>query len=115
VEGWVEVGALDDLRRRRKSVVDINGTAVVLFWHDGRVFALNNICIHRQRELVRGVILGERIVCPGHQWAFNLETGYEESMCQFQPTYDVRVDDGVVYVAGAARSVDRSPQPTPDA
>ena len=77
----------------------------MLFWHDEQVYALQNICIHRERELVKGVILKDRIICPGHQWAFNLETGYEEKMCRYQPTFDVRIEDGDVYVAGAARPV----------
>ena len=47
-----------------------------------------------QRELVKGTILGDRIVCPGHQWAFNLETGYEAKKCEYQPVFDTRVEDG---------------------
>jgi nitrite reductase (NADH) small subunit len=105
VDDWVEVGAVDDVRRARKRVIDVDGTPVVLFWHDDRIYALQNICIHRERELVRGVILTDRIICPGHQWAFNLETGYEEKMCRYQPTFDVRVEDGVVYVASTPRPV----------
>lgn len=98
MDNWVAVATLDEIKRARKKVVAVEDTPVVLFWHDERVYALRNICIHRQRELFKGVILRDRIVCPGHQWAFNLETGYEENVCRYQPTYDVKVEDGTVYV-----------------
>jgi len=109
VDDWVEVGTVEEVRRARKRLIDVGDTPVVLFWHDEQVYALQNICIHRERELVKGVILKDRIICPGHQWAFNLETGYEEKMCRYQPTFDVRVEDGTVYVAGAARPVPDEP------
>ena len=105
MDDWVEVGAVEDVRRARKRLVDVHGTPVVLFWHEEQVYALQNICIHRERELVKGVILKDRVICPGHQWAFNLETGYEEKMCRFQPTFDVRIEDGVVHVASSPRPI----------
>ena len=60
---------------------------------------MDNICIHKQRPMLKGVILRDRLVCPGHQWAFELESGWEAVKEECQPTYDVRVtDDGVVEV-----------------
>lgn len=105
-DGWVAVATLDEIKRIRKKVVEVDGAPVALFWHGERVYAIRNVCIHRQRELVRGVILNGRIVCPGHQWSFDLETGYEATKCEYQPTFDVRVDGGTVYVDPHARRVD---------
>jgi nitrite reductase (NADH) small subunit len=97
---------LEQLKRARKAVVDVAGTPVVLFWHNERVHALRNICIHKERELVKGVILNDRIVCPGHQWAFNLETGHELKMDRYQPTFDVQIIDGVVCVDPSGHNVE---------
>ena len=66
---------------------------MVVIVHDKCVYALDNVCIHKQRELVKGVVLGDRIVCPGHQWAFQLATGFEAKMERYQPTYPVRVTE----------------------
>ena len=56
------------------------------------------------------MILGDRIVCPGHQWAFQLATGFEAKMEQYQPTYPVRItDDGRVEVDVASPSSPRPP------
>ena len=103
--GWVDAAGLAEVERRKKLVVDVAGRAVVLVALGGKVSALANICRHRERELSKGTILGNRIVCPGHQWAFDLDTGYEQKMCKYQPTFDVRIEDGRVLVADEARPV----------
>jgi nitrite reductase (NADH) small subunit len=95
---WVEAGRLEDVAKARKVVVDADGTPVVVIWHEGDVHALANTCIHKQRELNKGVVLHGRIVCPGHQWAFELGTGWCKERERCQPTYPVRVEDGVVWV-----------------
>lgn len=96
---WVEVGSLDDLQRARKVVVDADGTPVVVLWHDGDAYAFDDRCIHRERELSKGVVLNGRLVCPGHQWAYELGTGWCRERERSQPVHDVRIDDdGVVWV-----------------
>jgi nitrite reductase (NADH) small subunit len=105
---WVDVGDVTDVVKRRKVVVGDGLDAKVVIVHDGCVYALDNICIHKQRELAKGVILGDRIVCPGHQWSFQLATGFEAKMERYQPTYPVRVtDDGRVEVDVANPSATR--------
>jgi nitrite reductase (NADH) small subunit len=100
---WVEAGSLQELQRRKKLLVDVGGRGVVLVLGAEGVRAIDNICIHRERELVRGTLLGNRIVCPGHQWAFDLDTGYEQKMCRYQPTFDVRVEDDRIFVSDEPR------------
>jgi len=101
---WVEVASLADLQRRKRAVIDLADRQVAVFWHDGDVHALDNVCIHKQRELSKGVILNGRIVCPGHQWAYDLRTGYEQTMDRYQPCFPAKVEDGVVYVGSEERT-----------
>ena len=42
---------------------------------DGRLFASENRCPHRQGPLAEGVLGGGRIICPLHGHQFDLETG----------------------------------------
>ena len=102
---WVDIGDVADVVKRKKFVVGEGPDAMVVIVHDQCVYALDNVCIHKQRELVKGVVLGDRIVCPGHQWAFQLATGFEAKMERYQPTYPVRItDDGRVEVDVVSRS-----------
>lgn len=50
-------------------------TEVCLANLNGELFAVGNICPHRQGPLGQGWIEGESIVCPWHAWGFNLHTG----------------------------------------
>jgi nitrite reductase (NADH) small subunit len=67
-----------------------------------------DVCIHQDRSLSKGTLLHGRVVCPGHQWQFDLETGYEEDQDRCQPTYPVRVDGDTVYVSLTPRKFTRA-------
>jgi nitrite reductase (NADH) small subunit len=107
---WIDVGDVAEVTKRKKFVVGEGLDAKVVIVHAGCVYALDNVCIHKQRELVKGVVLGDRIVCPGHQWTFQLGTGYEAKMERYQPSYPVRVtEDGRVEIDVANPSAEREP------
>lgn len=95
---WVAAAALKDLQRRKKTLVKVGDEDVALFVAGDRVFALHDVCIHEQRSLSKGSLLRGRVICPGHQWQFDLETGWVEDQERCQPTYDVKVEDDIVYV-----------------
>jgi nitrite reductase (NADH) small subunit len=105
VADWCAVAELSELERRKKKQVVVDGTPVALFLVGGEVYALDDTCIHKQRSLSKGVLLNGCIVCPGHQWAYDVATGYEATQECYQPTYDARVEDGTVYVAKTPRHI----------
>lgn len=96
---WHSVGTVKELSGRGKLVHEIGERPVLVLWNGGEPVALDDTCIHRERSLSEGTILGTRIVCPGHQWAFDLTTGYCAARERYQPVHQVRVDDESVYVA----------------
>jgi len=51
---------------------------ICLVKHNGKIFAVQNNCTHSGGSLSQGTInfLGE-VVCPSHQYQFNLKTGRE--------------------------------------
>lgn len=111
---WHDVGDAAEVQRRRRTVVSVGDDEIVVIAHDGGLFAMDNRCIHRQRELNKGVVLRGRLVCPGHQWAFALDTGWEATKQQCQPVYSVRVTDaGRVEVDLASRRINAAPLDVP--
>lgn len=95
---WAPVGSVDEVVKKKKVVVEVDGVDVLVVAHEGEFYGFLNHCIHKQRELHKGVVLNGKLVCPGHQWAFALGTGYEAVKELCQPTYEVRVADGQVQV-----------------
>ena len=95
---WVPAAGLADLRRRKKLQVVVGDQTIALFMINDEVFALRDVCIHKERSLSKGTVLHGRVVCPGHQWTFDPATGWVEDQQQCQPTYDVQVVDDTVFV-----------------
>ena len=107
---WVQAGDVAAITKSRKAVIEVDGYEVLVLAHDGNLHAFQNRCIHKQRELAKGVVLNGRLVCPGHQWAFELGTGWEATKGECQPTYAVRIDGDRVLVDLASRAL-RGPSP----
>jgi nitrite reductase (NADH) small subunit len=95
---WVAAATLAEVRRRKRLAVTVEGRQIALFLVGGDVYALADVCIHKQRSLSKGAVLNGRVICPGHQWVFDPATGRVEDGDECQPTHAVRVDGDVVYV-----------------
>lgn len=51
--------------------VQLQGHALAVFrTADGRVGALDDVCIHRRMALSEGHVEGERLICPYHGWSY---------------------------------------------
>lgn len=79
-------------------VVMIDGVAVALARHEGRLHALDNVCPHAGGPMGEGQVEDGALVCPYHGWAFDLQSG----RCSFDPTLTLPVWS-VVEVPGGAR------------
>lgn len=101
---WIDVAAVDALAAARQLVIEHGEDEALLMWNDGVPVALSNICIHNGRKLAEGVMLGTRIVCAGHQWAFEVTTGYCAARERYQPRYEVDVRDGRVHLELPAKT-----------
>jgi nitrite reductase (NADH) small subunit len=77
------------------------GEAKVAVFHgrDGRLFATQAECPHRGGPLADGLLGGTTLVCPLHEWTFDLLSGMAlQGECGIR-TYPCRVGaDGVVVV-----------------
>lgn len=111
---WVEVATVSEMRRAKKKLVQVGRHKVALFWHRDRAYALQNTCIHKKRHLVKGTMLGDRVVCPGHQWAFQIDTGYERSQDACQPSFQTKVEGEAIYVQNRSRVLVEDTTWTPD-
>jgi nitrite reductase/ring-hydroxylating ferredoxin subunit len=98
VSDWIKATDLAPLKQRKRLKVTIGQLDIALFYADGDVFALNDVCIHKGNRLSQGHVFKGKIVCPGHQWAFDLRTGWVEQWAKCQPVFPVKVADDIVYV-----------------
>jgi nitrite reductase (NADH) small subunit len=66
---------------------------------DGKPLALDNVCPHRGGPLAEGTIEDGKVVCPWHQWEFDLATGAATDSPDIKAvTYALRQDGEDVLV-----------------
>ena len=63
---------------------------------DGRIFATQNRCPHRQGPLAEGLVGDGRVICPLHGHQFNLETGAGHETTECIHVFPVSEVDGDV-------------------
>jgi nitrite reductase (NADH) small subunit len=90
---FVRVAGTTDVKPGTGTVVEVNGQAIALFNLDGIFYAIDNTCAHRGGPLGEGDVEGETVVCPWHNWQYNIKTGVSvnnPSACV--KTYEVKVE-----------------------
>ena len=98
---WKKLCAVDDIpmlgARRLKRA---QGADVAIFRTEGdRVFALLDRCPHKGGPLSQGIVFGERVACPLHNWSIGLADGCATAPdVGSTPSFSLKVEDGQVYV-----------------
>jgi nitrite reductase/ring-hydroxylating ferredoxin subunit/uncharacterized membrane protein len=95
-EGWAPV--LDDveLPEGEPKRVEVDGSPVLLYRHEGTIYAIGAICGHAAGPLDEGSFDGTHVTCPWHQSVYDVRDGsiVHGPTCHPEPAYDVRVQDG---------------------
>ncbi|MCY4091264.1 MAG: non-heme iron oxygenase ferredoxin subunit [Caldilineaceae bacterium] len=101
MDGYVRVAAAANIPAGDRLLVELDGVRIAVFNLEGSYYAIEDLCTHDGGPLVEGEILdGCQVECPRHGARFDIRTGEALSMPAFEPTpaYEVRVEDGQVYV-----------------
>ncbi|WP_414656062.1 nitrite reductase small subunit NirD [Ferrovibrio sp.] len=73
---WIEIGHLGDIPPRGARVVKTpRGDVAVFRTGDDKVFALDDHCPHRGGPLSQGIVQGDSVTCPLHNWVISLASG----------------------------------------
>ena len=77
-----------------------NAIAVAVFrTADDTVFALLDRCPHKGGPLSQGIVFGESVACPLHNWTIGLADGCARSPdVGCTPRFSIKVDAGVVHL-----------------
>jgi nitrite reductase (NADH) small subunit len=93
---WIDIAELSDIPRRGARVVKTRLGCVAVFRTGADdVFALNNACPHKGGPLSEGIVHGNAVTCPLHNWVISLETGQAQGADKGQvATYPAQVKEG---------------------
>lgn len=89
---------LDEVPDHIPRKVEIGDRGVLICRDDGEIRAVDEICPHKNQSMERAPLVQGEIVCPHHQYRFDLETGRCNRRCTPVETYDVEIVDDRVWV-----------------
>ncbi|RJF90218.1 nitrite reductase small subunit NirD [Sphingomonas cavernae] len=98
---WLDVGALEDIPLRGARTVPVEGGDEIAVFRTGanRVYALVNKCPHKKGPLSQGIVHGDSVACPLHNWVISLSTGEAQGAdVGCTPTIPVQVLSGRVMI-----------------
>jgi nitrite reductase (NADH) small subunit len=73
---WISIGDINDIPLRgARCVKTPQGRIAVFRTADQQVFAIEDQCPHKQGPLSQGIVHGNAVTCPLHNWVISLETG----------------------------------------
>ena len=104
MQDWMAVCRVDEIPQLgSRRVASEQGLDVALFrTSQDEVFALLDRCPHRGGVLSQGIVFGRHVACPLHNWAIGLADGRaREPDDGCTPRFDVKVEQGVVYLDAA--------------
>ncbi len=102
MSAWLKVCTLDDIPLLGARVVRRDGEPDIAVFRtaEDTVFALEDRCPHKGGALSQGIVCGNKVACPLHNWNIALDSG-----CAIAPdngstrTYPVKVEAGMVLLA----------------
>lgn len=98
---WKVICKIEDIPVLGARVVhrDTQPNVAIFRNSEDKVFALLDRCPHRGGPLSQGIVFGERVACPLHNWNIDLGSGCADAPDEgCTKKFSVRIDEGQVYL-----------------
>ena len=90
-----EIPVLGSRRVARPGATDV----AVFRNAEDKVFALLDRCPHKGGPLSQGIVFGDSVACPLHNWTIGLDDGCAKAPdAGCTPRFSVKVEDGTVHL-----------------
>ena len=98
---WKAICKVDDIPvlGARRLTRKLGGDVAIFRNAEDHVFALLDRCPHKGGPLSQGIVFGESVACPLHNWTIGLADGCAQSPDEgCTPRFSVKVDGGTVHL-----------------
>jgi len=113
---WTLICRVDDiLPLGARRVARSQGLPVAVFrTADDRVFALLDRCPHKAGPLSQGIVYGDAVACPLHNWSIQLADGRARAPDEgCTPAFACKVEAGMVFLDAAELATKALDLPAP--
>ena len=96
----INLGSIESIALGHARCFIVAGEEIAVFrQRDGKIFATQNRCPHKQGPLSEGVSGGGKVICPLHAHKFDLETGVGSEPHECVKVYAVREEGGEILLS----------------
>ena len=97
---FLTVAKVGDIGEGEAIAIDVDGTPVAVALVDGRYYAFDDTCTHRQCSLADGEIDGSAVMCPCHGSQFDVTSGDVLNGPATEPvaSYPIRVEGEAIQI-----------------
>lgn len=96
----VEIGLKEDFPEGQGILVEKEDKQIAVFNQNGKLFAIDNVCLHKGGPMADGYVDKNNIVaCPWHGWQYSIETGENQLNKNMKlSTYKITEKNGKVFL-----------------
>src|SRR5213080_4241002 len=96
----IKVATIDEIPEKLGKTVQIGSHGIAIFrLANGEIRAIENRCPHKGGVLAEGMVSGEHVFCPMHDWKISLKDGKVQAPdTGCVKTYETEIKDGNVIV-----------------
>jgi nitrite reductase (NADH) small subunit len=100
MKDWIEIGHIDEIPRLGSRVVKTTNGKIAIFRNsDDEFFALGDRCPHKGGPLSEGMVSGNTVTCPLHNWKIQLDTGLAVAPDEgCTNTFPITVKEDIIYL-----------------
>lgn len=96
---FIKVLKAEDLPIGKSAIILVDGQEIAVFNYKNEYFAILNKCPHKGGPLGEGRVQEGIVVCPNHEWRFELKTGNSMQNPEMKvKIFPVRIKDEKIYV-----------------
>lgn len=105
--GFEKVCKVLDIKDGTMKKFEIGGKEILISNIDGKYYAINNKCTHRNGDLSQGKLEGNIVTCPKHGSKFDITTGKVVSGPKIpllklkindEERYEIKIDGDFLYI-----------------
>ncbi len=96
---YTRAATVDEVRSTGSKVVHVDGSTIVLFWHEDSIYAVDNRCPHMGFPLDKGSVRDCILTCHWHHARFDLASGGTfDPWADDVRVFPIQIRDGEVWV-----------------
>ena len=96
---YTKVMKCDDLEIGKSAIISLGDKEIALFNYKGKYYAIENVCPHKGAPLGEGRIEEGVLICPNHEWRFELSSGQCPQNPELQTeVYPIKIHEGKIYI-----------------